>query len=169
MPLAGFVAVEGKLSLTGAIAAGTLGSILGAFPWYFLGKYVGEKRLNEWADRYGKWLSLSSQDVAKSKGWFNRYGKAIVFFGRLLPGIRTYISIPAGLEAMNLVQFLIYSTLGTAAWSAILTYAGYLLGQNYRAVEKYIAPMASSLTIALFLALLGWSCWRLAKRDRTAS
>jgi membrane protein DedA with SNARE-associated domain len=113
MPLAGFTAQKGQLNLLFVILAGTVGSILGALPWYYISKLVGEQRLRQWVDRHGKWLTLSGEDIDKFQQWFNKYGGAVVFFGRLIPGVRTYISVPAGFEEMPLFAFLLYSTVGT--------------------------------------------------------
>ena len=154
MPLAGFTATQGKLSLQFVILAGTLGSLLGVFPWYYVGKLVGERRLREWIDKHGKWLTLSGGDIDRSKRWLNKYGKATVFFGRLVPGIRTFISVPAGLDNMPLIPFLLYSFAGSLIWTAILTYAGFVLGNNYQQVEKYIAPISGIIIAAIIIYLI---------------
>ncbi|MGB3655874.1 MAG: DedA family protein [Rivularia sp. (in: cyanobacteria)] len=154
MPLAGFTATQGKLSLQFVILAGTLGSLLGVLPWYYVGKVVGEKRLREWIDKYGKWLTLSGADIDRSKRWLNKYGKATVFFGRLVPGIRTFISVPAGLDNMPLVPFLLYSFAGSLIWTALLTYAGFVLGNNYQEVEKYIAPISGIVIASIMIYLI---------------
>ena len=154
MPLAGFTVTQGKLSLQFVILAGTLGSLLGVFPWYYVGKVVGERRLREWIDKYGKWLTLSGADIDRSKRWLNKYGKATVFFGRLVPGIRTFISVPAGLDNMPLIPFLLYSFAGSLIWTAILTYAGFVLGNNYQQVEKYIAPISGIIIAAILIYLI---------------
>ncbi len=154
MPLAGFTVTQGKLDLQFVILAGTLGSVLGALPWYYVGKLVGERRLREWIDKYGKWLTLSGSDIDKSKRWLNKYGKAVVFFGRLVPGIRTFISVPAGLENMPLIPFVLYSFAGSLMWTAILTYAGFLLGENFQLVEKYIGPFSGIVFASLAILLI---------------
>lgn len=163
MPLAGFTATQGELNFGMVVLAGVMGSILGALPWYYLGKRVGEKRLKRWADRYGKWLTLSGEDIDRSKQWFNKYGSAVVLFGRMVPGIRTYISIPAGLENMAFLPFLLYSTVGTALWVGLLTYLGYVLGQNFHLVENYVRPIT-----ALVIALLGISAvvWWIRRKQK---
>ena len=91
MPLAGFTTTQGKLNIGFVIVAGTMGSLLGALIWYYIGKSFGEKRLKRWADRYGKWLTISGEDIEKSKKWFKKYGGIAVFFGRIIPGVRTFI------------------------------------------------------------------------------
>lgn len=100
MPLAGFTTTQSQLSFVWVVVAGTIGSMLGALPWYYIGRRTGERRLRRWIDRHGRWLTLSGEDIDKSKRWFDQYGGPIVLFGRFVPGIRTFISVPAGLEEM---------------------------------------------------------------------
>jgi membrane protein DedA with SNARE-associated domain len=140
MPLAGFISTQGKLSLAGVIIAGTIGSVLGALPLYYLGKTIGEEQLKTWANKYGKWLTVTGEDIEKAKGWFNRHGSITVFIARLVPGVRSLIAIPAGIAKMNLGLFLLYSALGAGLWAALLAYLGHLLGSNYNKVEKFLGP-----------------------------
>ncbi len=153
MPFAGFSAVTGELSLLGVIVAGTLGSLLGQLPLFYLGKLADEARLKHWAERYGRWLAVSSDDIGKADAWFDRYGGWAVFLCRLVPGIRSLISIPAGMSDMPLLPFLLYTLLGTGIWSALLAYLGSLLGQNYQAVERYLGPV--SYVVLGLLVVLG--------------
>lgn len=159
MPLAGFAIARGSMDFVPAIAAGVIGTVLGALPWYFAGVYFGERRLMNWADRYGKWLTLSSRDIERSIAWFNQYGKLAVFLGRLVPGVRTLISLPAGLARMNLGIFLLYSTVGTLIWTSALTFFGYLLGENYEQVEHYLGPVSKIVLVLLVVAFGIW-LWR---------
>lgn len=152
MPLAGFAAARGDLSLLGVILAGTAGSLLGALPWYFAGRLLGEERLKAWADRCGRWLAVSSGEIDKALDWFDRHGGQAVFFGRLVPTVRTLISVPAGFARMNLFRFLIYSAAGTLIWSGLLAWAGYLLQDRYHEIADYVGP-ASTLVLAI-MALL---------------
>ncbi len=156
MPLAGFTVAQGKMNFTLAVIAGVIGTILGTFPWYYAGKLLGEERLKDLANKYGKWITVSSQDIDKATQWFNRYGNKAVFFGRLVPGVRTLISLPAGLSEMHLVPFLIYSTLGTTAWVMLLTFLGFMLGDNYELVDKYLAPVSKIVLLVLLVAFIAW-------------
>ena len=108
MPLAGFTAAQGRLSFWGAVAAGIVGSVLGQLPLYYLGRLAGEEQLKRWADRYGKWLTVSHEEIERAKGWFDHHGGKAVFLCRLIPGIRSLISIPAGMAKMHLLAFLLY-------------------------------------------------------------
>ena len=163
MPLAGFVVAKGKMNFTIAVLAGVIGTILGAFPWYYAGVFVGEERLKNLADKYGKWIAVSSQDIDKVNAWFNRYGKKAVLFGRLVPGIRTLISLPAGLNGMPLVPFLLYSTLGTTLWVMLLTFLGFILGDNYKLVDKYLDPVSNIVLAALIIAFVVWVVKKMQK------
>lgn len=164
MPLAGFTVTQGKLNLIYVIVAGMVGSVLGALPWYYAGKQLGEERLKKLADKYGKWLTLSGKDIDKSKQWFDKHGGIAVFFCRLVPGVRTLISVPAGIDKMHLVPFLLYSTFGTALWVGLLTYAGLLLGQNYKLVEKFLGPASGVVLVALIVAFGIWITRRKKKQ-----
>ena len=154
MPLAGFTAGRGDLSFVGVVLAGALGSLLGQLPLYYLGRWVGEDKLVAWADRYGKWLTVSGNDIKKADDWFDKHGHKTVFFARLVPGLRSLISIPAGLSEMQLPTFLIYSALGTGLWALLLAALGGLLGENYEAVDTYLGPVA-------FVVLGGLAVWAL--------
>jgi alkaline phosphatase len=138
MPLGGFFVYQQKLNFYFLVFWGLLGTILGSLPWYYLGRLVNEKRLSNFLDKKGKYLGISSDDLIKSKRWFDKYGVSLVFWGRLVPGIRTLISVPAGIELMPLKKFLIWTTFGSFIWVALLTYAGYLFGENYPIIETYL-------------------------------
>ena len=138
MPLGGFFVYQQKLNFFILVFWGLLGTILGSLPWYYLGRLVNEKRLSNFLEKKGKYLGISSNDLTKSKRWFEKYGVPLVFWGRLVPGIRTLISVPAGIELMPLRKFLIWTTLGSFIWVAILTYACYLFAENYSIVETYL-------------------------------
>jgi membrane protein DedA with SNARE-associated domain len=154
MPLAGFTAAQGQLNIAAAIAAGVLGTVIGALPWYYAGKLLGEERLRDWADKYGKWITITGKDIDRSKHWFDRHGVKAVFFCRMVPGVRTLISLPAGISDMHIVPFLIYSTVGTVLWVGLLTAAGYVLGNNYTLVEEYLAPVSKIVLASLVIGLL---------------
>jgi membrane protein DedA with SNARE-associated domain len=156
MPMAGFLASQGEFSLAGAIAAGSIGSLAGSTVWYFIGRRIGSRRLRQWVEKHGRWLTMSNEDIDKVHDWFQRRGGVAVFIGRLVPGIRTWISVPAGLHDMPLLPFLLYSALGTTMWTAMLTIAGYWLGSSFRNLEE---PLGFAST-AIFAAIAMWYAWR---------
>jgi membrane protein DedA with SNARE-associated domain len=151
MPLAGFTASQGGMSLVGVIAAGSFGSLAGALPWYYAGRVYGHKRMREFADRYGRWITVSPKDIDHATDWFNRHGRSAVLIGRLVPGVRTLISVPAGISGMGLFPFLLYSTIGTVAWTSLLAICGYILRDQWSAVESYISPISTVLIAVLVL------------------
>ena len=162
IPLAGFVAAGGDVTIWGVIVAGSIGSLAGATLWYEIGRRVGESRVRRWVDRSGKWLTLDAEDVDGAGGWFQRHGAAAVFIGRLVPGVRTFVSLPAGFAAMPRGRFLLYSAVGTAIWTGALAYAGVLLQANFTVVSDYIGA-ATNVLLAVFAVLLVRRyirCWR---------
>ena len=161
MPFAGFMTTQGKFSFLGVIVAGTVGSVIGNLPLYYLGKFVGEGRVKAWADKYGKWVGLTHRDIDKAKDWFDRHGNKTVFLCRLVPGIRSLISIPAGFAKMRLSTFLFYSALGTGLWGTILAYLGRVLGKNYEQVEQYMS-LAGYIVLAIIILI----CIRLIMKRR---
>ncbi len=166
MPLAGFTIAQGKMQFAPAIAAGVIGTVIGALPWYYAGKLLGHDRLQALADKYGKWIAVSGGDIQKANNWFNKHGKKAVFFGRLVPGIRTLISIPAGLNEMDVVPFLVYSTVGTTLWVSFLTVGGYLLtkaGKNYELIDEYLGPVSKIVLAIILAAFLIWVFKRKAR------
>jgi membrane protein DedA with SNARE-associated domain len=156
MPIAGLRAAHGSLSLSGVIASGTAGAMLGNLFWYALARVIGILRFKPWIQRYGRWLTMDWGDVEKAERLFARYGGLLVGVGRLLPTIRSIISIPAGLLNMRLRSFLIWSTIGTALWTALLAGAGYGLGRAFRDVEKVLGPLSTAVIVLIVLAYL----WR---------
>lgn len=156
MPLAGFTVTQGKLAFWGVVVAGTVGSLLGALPWYYVSRKLGENQLKTWINKYGKWLKLTNEDIDKSQDWFRKYGARVVLFGRLIPGIRTFISVPAGLQKMPWLEFLGYSLIGSLCWNLLLTYAGFVLGQNYGLVEEFLGPVAVIVLVGLALFFIVW-------------
>ena len=151
MPLAGFMVSQGKFSLIGIIAAGTAGSVLGALPFYYIGRCINEERLKALADRYGRWLTVSGNDIERSKAWFDKHGRTAIILGRLVPAVRSLISIPAGIARMNLAIFLIYTSVGTALWTALLAFLGYYLGSNFGRVGEYVDRISWLVIAAIVL------------------
>lgn len=165
LPLAGFTASQGSMGLVAAIVWATVGSLLGAYLLYFVGHLVGADRLRKIAD----WLWLvEAADVDKSMAWFDKYGSPSVFFGRMVPGIRSLISIPAGIDRMGLVKFTLWTTLGSAIWNSILVYLGFTLGENWHTVTDYMEEFSLIIKILLVIAFVALTIW-LVRRQRKSS
>jgi membrane protein DedA with SNARE-associated domain len=156
MPIAGVRAAQGPLTLWGVIASGTAGAMLGNLFWYALARVIGLRRFRPFIEKYGRWLTMDWDDVEKAERLFGRFGGAIVSIGRVLPTIRSIISIPAGMLEMRLKSFLLWSTLGTAAWTAMLASAGWGLGKAFQDIERVLGPLSTGVIVLIVAAYL----WR---------
>jgi membrane protein DedA with SNARE-associated domain len=154
IPLSGFVSTQGRLTIAGVIIAGTVGSVAGAILLYYAGKGIGAQRLRSWTEAHGRWIGLSIADLDKSDKWFKRHGAKTVFIGRVVPGVRSLISIPAGVSGLDFKIFLLYTTLGSAVWTAALALAGRLLGRNYEQVEHVIGPISTAVVVGIIVMLI---------------
>ncbi|WP_428982914.1 DedA family protein [Phytohabitans maris] len=152
LPLAGFTASQGEISLVAAIVWTTLGSLTGALILYWLGALLGRDRMRAIAMRVPL---IEVSDVDRSEAWFGRHGAKAVFFGRMLPVFRSFISIPAGIERLPLATFALLTTLGSAIWNTVFILAGYLLGENWHVVERYAGWFQLGVAGAVVVAV-GW-------------
>jgi membrane protein DedA with SNARE-associated domain len=141
MPLAGYLCGKGELSFPLVVVVGTLGSLAGQLPLYALGRRAGGERLRRFAERHGHWITVSPADLERAERWFQRHGRKAVFFCRCVPGLRSLISIPAGMLRMELGGFLLFSALGAALWNTLLASAGRALGRRYGEVEAWLSPV----------------------------
>jgi membrane protein DedA with SNARE-associated domain len=154
MPLGGFLAHKGQLQLLPVILSGLFGTVLGAWFWYGIGRLINEERLEHLIGRHGRWLWLTPLGLRQSRRWFNRHGAAVVFWGRLVPGVRTLISVPAGIELMPQPGFLVWTTAGSSILVTALALAGKTLGENYGKVLRWLGPF-SDLVIRSLLVMVG--------------
>jgi membrane protein DedA with SNARE-associated domain len=138
MPVVGIVAAEGRLSLSGGIAAGTAGSLAGAYSWYAAGRYIGPARLKRWAERHGRWLTISPDDIDRVTDWFVRRGRIAILIGRLVPAVRSLISLPAGIAQMPTTTFLPWSAIGTGVWSGTLATIGFVLRERSEVIATFV-------------------------------
>ena len=154
MPSAGYTAAKGELSLIGVIIAGSIGSLLAAALLYWMGRKIPQHHLFNLIERYGKYLHISVTDLEKSLTWFEKYGHRIVFFGRMIPAVRSLISIPAGMSNMPFRKFMAYSAAGTIIWTTFLAYIGYHFGENpalMSAITQRIAYIILAFTMIYIL------------------
>ncbi len=160
LPFAGALSARGELDFWGAVAAGTAGSIIGAVVLYGIGYFAREAGVRRLVAAYGKYVFISERDLDRGAAWFERYGEAVIFFGRLIPIIRSIISVPAGYTRMNFGKFLLFTTLGTALWSLILTYVGRLLGENWEDISTFMEPYQNGTLVVIVLIVVGFIGWR---------
>jgi membrane protein DedA with SNARE-associated domain len=169
MPLAGFVAASGEMNIWLVVLSGTIGSLAGALFWYVIGLWLGKGRV-EWAiRRFGRILTMSLADLETAREWFRWKAQWAVLIGRLIPTVRTLISVPAGIAPMPIVPFLMWSSIGTAIWTALLAALGYLLESQYARIQDWVDPASKVVVIAI----VGYYIYRfvtyrpdgIAKRD----
>lgn len=165
MPLAGFAAARGQMSLGGALLAGILGTVVGNAVWFEAARAFGAERTKRLAERYGRWLGIGRADLDEAEVALRKYGPLAVCIGRCMPGIRTLISVPAGLIEMPRLTFYGLTTLGTTVWVGLLTLAGYWLEERYTAIEGYIDPLSKPLLALAALVILWW-VWRTWRKAR---
>jgi membrane protein DedA with SNARE-associated domain len=154
MPFSGFLASKHGIGFTllGVSLAGTIGNVLGSWVAYFLGYYGGRPLI----ERYGKYVLLSTKHLHAAERWFARYGSAAVFIGRILPVIRTFISLPAGIAKMPLGTFTLFTAVGSFPWCFALAYVGYALGQHWETISTYMHPFTYATVAAVILVFLFW-------------
>ena len=163
MPVAGVAAGQGRMNFYAVVASGTAGAMLGNITWYLAARALGIERLHPFIDKYGHWLTVSWPEVERAERWFRVNGPFFVFLGRMLPTVRSLVSVPAGLLRMRFKTFLLASTVGTAGWTALLAGAGYKLGENYRDIDQIIGPASNAILALLALTYL-WRVWRQRRR-----
>jgi membrane protein DedA with SNARE-associated domain len=164
LPLAGFTAAQGKMSLLDAILWTTFGSVAGAVLLYWIGAMLGRDRIRRIATRMPL---VRVSDVDRTEAWFLRNGYRAVFFGRMIPVFRSLISIPAGIERMRMAPFLAYTAVGSLLWNTALILAGYLLGDNWHLVEQYLGIASKAVMVLAGVAVVIFVVTRLAKRKAT--
>jgi membrane protein DedA with SNARE-associated domain len=156
LPLAGFQTGQGVFLYPLAVLAATIGSVIGSLALYAVGRGFGEHRVRVLIRRWGRWCWLSEQDLDRAQSWFGRYGAATVFLGRMAPGVRSAVSIPAGIARMPLGIYIAYTALGSMLWNAGLIGLGWLLGAAWESATDYVRPLtllvlAAAATGALIL------------------
>jgi len=153
MPLGGVLVDEGRLDFVPVVLAGLVGTVLGAWFWYLVGRLLRADRLATWLGSGGRLLGLGAESLAASQVWFGRHGVAVVFWGRLLPAIRTLISGPAGIELMPQGPFLLWTTAGSLIWVLVLTLVGMQLGSRATELFATLGPISGWLTACVLLLL----------------
>jgi membrane protein DedA with SNARE-associated domain len=161
MPFSGFLASTGKLSSVGVVLSGTFGNLVGSILTYYLGINVGRAFLI----KYGRYVFFKKEHLELTENLFKRYGDKVSFVGRLLPGIRTYVSLPAGIGKTKFTKFAIYTFLGSIIWNSMLTYVGMKLGSNWKNIDKYsiYLDLAAVIAIAVFLIWFVYNSRRKSK------
>ena len=158
MPIAGMAAAEGKMSFGFVVASGTSGAMLGNIVWYLAARALGVDRLEPLIRRHGRWVTMTWPEVERAQKWFRENGIFFVFLGRLIPTVRSLVSVPAGLLKMRFKTFFIASTIGTAGWTALLATAGYRMRQNYGDMEQVVGTASNAVLVVLAAGYV-WRLW----------
>lgn len=151
LPLAGYYVAEGTLNFGGAVLASTLGSVVGALILYWFGQFAGRPALERWGHK----VHISDTDFHRADVWFARFGAWVVFFGRLVPGIRSVVSIPAGSSSMPMLQFVVLTTAGSALWNSLLIGVGWWLGSEWEQITAVIDSLSTAVYVLIALAAVG--------------
>lgn len=154
MPFAGFLVQQGKLNLYAVIFIGAFANLVGSLVAYAIGYYLEETVILKLIDKYGKFILVTRKEYEHSMSWFRKYGDGVAFFSRILPAVRTFISLPAGLSEMNVWKFSIFTFLGSLIWSAFLTYTGVYFGSKWAILEPYFRKFNIALVVIFVLAVL---------------
>ena len=162
LPLAGFTASRGSLSLTAVLICTTIGSLVGAAALYLLGRRLGLDRLKRAAD---KMPLTDPEDIDRTDAWFNRHGSKAVFFGRMVPIFRSLISVPAGVNRMKMPTFIAFTLVGSLVWNTALVLAGYFLGEQWHRVESSVGVL-QYVVLAVIVVAIGWFVVRRVRRRR---
>ncbi len=162
LPFAGFLVSRGELGFLPALVASTAGSLFGALILYALGRWGGRNLIL----RYGRFLRVKEADLDRAEGWFDRYDEWVVLFGRMIPGVRSVVSIPAGMLGTPFVRFVLLTTAGSAAWNALLLGAGWYLGDNWREIAGIVGSVSNVVLVLVAVALVSAAVWWWRRRVR---
>ncbi len=163
--LSGFQVSQGKFNFVAAVLAATVGSVVGAFALYLVGRLVGEERLESLLAKFGKPLGFKRADIDRADAWFDKYGDWVVFFGRLVPLVRSVVSIPAGANNMPAAKFALFTGLGSLIWNAVWIGIGFALKDQWQKAERYSSYFQYA-AILVGVLLFGWI---VIKKRRSAS
>lgn len=162
LPFAGFLVGRGELGFLPVLVASTAGSLFGALILYALGRWGGRKLIL----RYGRFLRVKEADLDRAEGWFDKYDEWVVLFGRMVPGVRSVVSIPAGMLGTPFVRFVLLTTAGSAAWNALLLGAGWYLGDNWQQIAGIVGSASNVVLVLVAVALVSAAVWWWRRRVR---
>lgn len=168
MPFAGALAFQGELNLVAVSLVGAIGNLVGSWGAYYIGVKFPEKVIIRFIDKWGKFLLLSKHEYEKTKIWLNKHGNFVSFFSRLLPGIRTVISLPAGVARINFFQFSVYTFLGSLIWSFLLSFIGFKLGENWEVIKTYLHKFDLLIILLIIAAVIFYIYMQVRKRNNTS-
>lgn len=154
MPLAGYVSSQGSLDVWLVTVVGSLGAVIGTLPWYGIARWLNKDKVYAWVDRHGHWLTVERKELERAEHWVSQRGRWVVAAGRLVPGVRTLISVPAGFAKVPFWQYLAYSVAGTLVWTGALAHLGKALGENYSRIATYVGHITYAVIGSMLLIYL---------------
>jgi len=166
LPFAGFLVAEGRLNVLLVLLATSVGGFLGTTAFYWLGRVMGEERVRAFIARYGRFVLLRVADYDDALAFFQRYDAQVVFWARFVPGVRSLISLPAGVAGMGFGRFALYTVMGTVLWNGALVAAGWALGERWQEVLDVVDRLEGLLWVLLALVVVGWIVWQRRRRAR---
>ena len=152
MPFSGYLASTGYFSFFYIVLIGTFADLCGSLLGYYVGLLLEESVMLSFIRKYGKFILISEHDFIKARQWFFKYGSKIVLIGKFIPGIRTYISLPAGISEMNILKFSGFVVLGSLIWNTFLTFIGYYLGKNWQTFGAYFRKFEIAIIVLIVIA-----------------
>ena len=157
MPFSGYLVTTGQFTMLGVTLAGAIGNVAGSLVAYYVGVLGGRP----FVERYGPYMLVSRKDIEMADRWFAKYGEAAVFFGRMLPIVRTFISLPAGIAGVNIYRFILFTFLGSLPWCYLLAYVGVKMGEHWEQLRDYFHQFDIAIGVGLALAIgyFVWSHW----------
>ncbi|MFE9954238.1 DedA family protein [Micromonospora sp. NPDC005299] len=161
LAMAGFLAAEGRFNMVLIVLAATVGSLLGALVLYWLGAALGEERLKRWLDHIPL---VDRDDLEKADRWFERHGRWAVLFGRVVPVVRSLVSVPAGANRMPLGEFILLTTLGSGVWNALIVGAGFALGSRWQEVDRYSQWFNYAIFAVFAVTIVTWVVKKVRRR-----
>lgn len=164
MPFSGYLVTTGRFNLFLVVLTGAIGNLVGSLAAYYLGYWGEDHFVRKFIRKFGKYFLISEHEYDRSEKWFRKYGEAIVFVSRLLPAVRTYISLPAGIAKMNPVKFILYTFIGSLIWTFALTYIGVALGNRWQTIGAYFHAFDALIVIGFILAVFLYIRHKVKKR-----
>ncbi|MEV0153197.1 DedA family protein [Micromonospora sp. NPDC050686] len=162
LAMAGYLAHEGRFNVVLIVLAATVGSLVGALVLYWLGAALGEERLKRWLDHIPL---VDRSDLEKADRWFERHGRWAVLIGRLVPVVRSLVSVPAGANRMRMSEFVVFTTLGSGGWNSLIVGLGYVLGSRWEDVDRYSSWFNYAIFAVFGVMLVSWAVKKIRKRD----
>lgn len=153
MPFAGALAAKGELNLIIVTLMGGIGNLVGSWGAYLIGLKFPESVIIKFLERWGKFILLTPHEYEKAKGWLKKYGSSVSFFSRLLPGIRTVISLPCGVSKINFLKFSVWTLIGSLIWSFFLAFIGFKMGENWESIKQYFHKFDLLIVILMLVAV----------------